>query len=190
MSVTRVAYVVLFISIGLFGMGMKRLLLSSADYSARQESRMVLRTMAARLSCTGANAYKADHVVKTAPAHTDAKGGTYSDSAVICGAVVRTPELHEVRPGGGRPCRDNNEKYCFERTDLVVSTPNARWVFADGTAFLDCAQDNQGSCAWNQLDRPQNLIIDSFNPTEIHAHVWTNSRSVGVRIGAFAKYYP
>jgi hypothetical protein len=190
MVIDRIAHPALFISVGLCVMGVKPLPRSRPDYSFGPASRIISGAITAKFSCTGATAYRADHVIKTTPAHKDAKGGTYTDSAVICGAIVKTPELNEVRPGGGLPCRDNNEKYCFERTDLVVSTPNERWVFADGTAFLDCAQDNQGSCAWNQLDRPQNLIIDSFNPTTIRAHVWTNSRSVGIRLGAFAKYYP
>lgn len=119
-----------------------------------------------------------------------AQGG-YTEEREICGATMNTPELHNVTDDmTGRGChRLGDGRWCFQATDLAVTTPNSRWVFA-GSPRVECARDNQGSCGWNALGAPDRFSVTLKNPTEIRARVLTNSRSIGVRICALARYYP
>ncbi len=117
-------------------------------------------------------------------------GGNYTQEAMIWGEHRDTPELHNMQFAEGQGChRVGDGKWCFKRTDLTVSTPNPRWVFVD-SPVLECVRDNQGSAAWNQLGAPDRFFVDLQNPTEIRVHILTNSRSIGVRVGARARYYP
>jgi hypothetical protein len=116
--------------------------------------------------------------------------GAYTEEAMIWGDTRDTPELHNVKYADGQGCfRVGDGKWCFKRTDLTVQTPNPRWVFV-GPPVVQCVRDNQGSAAWNVLGAPDRFFIDLQNPTDIRVHILTNSRSIGVRIGALARYYP
>jgi hypothetical protein len=115
--------------------------------------------------------------------------GAFTEERMICGNVANTPELHNVRCGGeGCHCIGDG-KWCFRRTDLTVAVPSDKWVFS-GAARVDCARNNEGSCEWNALGAPDRFAITLNNPTEIRGHVLTNSRSIGVRLCAPARYYP
>jgi hypothetical protein len=117
--------------------------------------------------------------------------GKYTKERMIWGEATYTPELHNTLFSAyDSEChRVGDGKWCFKRTELIVSTPNARWVFA-GSPQLECVTDNQGSCGWNRLGLLDRYFVVHQNPTEIKAYVLTNSRSIGVRIGALARYYP
>lgn len=117
--------------------------------------------------------------------------GVYERQAMIWGPTATTPELHEFEFIGNNPeCHKVGDgKWCFKRTNLRVWTPNQRWVFT-GQAVLQLVQDNQGSAGWNGLGAPDRFRTTLQNPTEIQAFVLTNSRSIWVRIGSHARYYP
>ena len=118
--------------------------------------------------------------------------GVYVEEAVIWGSVRDTPELHNVRCGDRGDCECiADRKWCFLPTQLTVATPNARWVFIpEAPVQIECVRDNQGSCAWNALGASDRFFVTLRNPTEIHARALTNSRSIGIRIGCRARYYP
>jgi hypothetical protein len=122
-------------------------------------------------------------------AGTDARGN-FTEEAMIWGDTRDTPELHNVRFQAGNGChRVADGKWCFKQTDLTVTTPNQRWVFV-APPVVQCVRDDRGSAEWNVLGAPDRFFVDLQNPTEIRAHILTNSRSIGVRIGARARYYP
>ncbi len=125
------------------------------------------------------------------PASGEDYKGQFTEEKEICGAVEKTPELHNATcrsSGPGCECIADG-KWCFKRTHLSVSTPNSKWVFS-GSPRVDCAQDNDGSCGWNALGAPDRFFVTQNNPTEIKADVLTSSRSIGVRVCAQARYYP
>lgn len=117
--------------------------------------------------------------------------GVFARRAMIWGPTATTPELHNHRFSGGNPdCHKVGDgKWCFKRTNLRVWTPNHRWVFT-GQAVVQVVRDNQGSAGWNGIGAPDRFRITLQNPTEIQAFVLTNSRSIDVRLGAEARYYP
>jgi hypothetical protein len=119
---------------------------------------------------------------------TDAHG-RYTEEKEICGPTVQTPELHNVKCGQRPGCRQPCDRWCFVPNPLSVKTPDPRWVFS-GAPRVDCAANNQGSCEWNALGKPDRFSITLNNPDEIDATEWTNSRSIGIRLCAPARYYP
>jgi hypothetical protein len=118
--------------------------------------------------------------------------GMYTEEAIIWGPSRNTPELHNVRCGAHANCRCIADgKWCFLPTELTVVTPNQRWVFVPTAAVqIQCTRDNDGSCAWNNLGAPDRFFVTIRNPTNITATALTNSRSIGIRIGCLARYYP
>jgi hypothetical protein len=144
------------------------------------------------VNSTGNSSNGNRETLATAPDATSGAGGTdfagaYSEEREICGNTIKTPELHDVRcPGSGCDCRQG---WCFRPTELTVSVPSDKWVFI-GPPRIDCAQNNQGSCQWNRLGASDLTTITMNNPNEIRARILTNSRSIGVRVCAMARYYP
>lgn len=101
----------------------------------------------------------------------------------VCGPVVFTHELHEVECGEGCDCR--GDRWCHRNVDFP--TIDAR---ADVEGFhrtihsprLLCPNDNQGSCAWNEVDRPSRLDVFVNTPTHIQARRIFGSRRIGVSL--------
>jgi hypothetical protein len=118
--------------------------------------------------------------------------GRYVEEAVIWGPPQQTPELHNARCGDQQGCRCIADgKWCFKPTALATATPNARWVFVPGAPVqIQCVRDNQGSAGWNALGAPDRFFVTTLNPTEIQAFALTSSRSIVIRIGCLARYYP
>jgi hypothetical protein len=118
--------------------------------------------------------------------------GTYAEEAIIWGEARDTPELHDVRCQDQHHCRCISDgKWCFKPTDLEVKTPNARWVFVkEAPVQIQPTRDNDGSAAWNALGAGDRFFVTTRNPTEIRATALTSSRSIAIRIGCLARFYP
>lgn len=118
--------------------------------------------------------------------------GTYTEEREICGDIVMTPPLHNVicSDYGDQTCRCI-DKWCFKPNNLIVKTPNARWVFV-GTPRVNCAisPNNTRSCTWNALGKLDRFSVTLNNPTEIRATAWTSSKTIGINLCAMARYYP
>jgi hypothetical protein len=116
--------------------------------------------------------------------------GRFTGEGLVCGETVNTPELDQVRCGGqGCQCIADG-KWCFKPTSLVVKVANSITYQFSGPATVQCIRDNQGSCEWNALGAPDRFTITLNNPDEIRATILTNSRNIGVRLCAPARYYP
>lgn len=144
------------------------------------------------------NSPQAERESSKKPLPTDSDG-TYREEREFCGPIVNTPELHEIRfpqpdPTGaftyqGRPCyRIGDGKYCFQETRLVVTTGSPLWYFVSAPRVA-CARNNQGSCGWNQLGKPDRTVTTAYNASRIDVSIWTNSRNIGVQICATARRY-
>jgi len=123
---------------------------------------------------------------------SDDERGRYTEETVIWGTSRDTRELHNVRCGELAGCRCIADgKWCFLPTELTVVTPNERWVFVQEAAVqIQCTRDNDGSAAWNALGAGDRFFVTTRNPDKIIATALTNSRSIGIRIGCLARYYP
>ena len=106
----------------------------------------------------------------------------------ICGPTVDTKEHNNEHCNSACQCPGDG-KWCFTPSNLEVTTPNPKWVFT-GKPRVDCARNNQGSCEWNSLGAPDRFKITLNNPTDIMATVLTDSRSIGIRLCAVARFYP
>jgi hypothetical protein len=122
---------------------------------------------------------------------SDARG-TYIEEGIFLGPSKDTPELHEIRCGASPDCRCIGDgKWCFKPTELEVATPNPRWVFVpEAPVLIQCTRNNDGSCQWNALGAPDRFSAHTRTPTVIRAMALTSSRSIGIRIGCLARYYP
>lgn len=105
----------------------------------------------------------------------------------------RTPDLHEVLMAPsykGRPCRAFGDgKYCFQETDLDLVVPNTGHYIFIGQPTLRCAQDNDGSCSWNQVGTPQRYMW-SNDLAHVHMSAWTNSHDITLEICSKVRFYP
>lgn len=115
------------------------------------------------------------------------------DQRLIQGETYDTPELHNVSGGVGCILL-GDRRSCFKRTRVDVLVPNDRWVFI-GIPYIEVVQDNQGSAAWNMLDRGLNNPTDRFfitlnNPNEKRADVLSGSRRFKIRLVCLAKFRP
>jgi len=129
--------------------------------------------------------------------------GTYTDEAIICGDDAFTPNLPNVKCGGGRQCDrcgdEPGHHWCYNPTQLRVVTPNEKWVFVSGfSAYTECSTRNSRTamegCTWNRFDRnptpTDHFRIDLNNPTEIRATIWSNSWNFYVHLCSEARFYP
>lgn len=117
--------------------------------------------------------------------------GDYTEERLVCGETVNTPELHMVRCADGGPgCQCIADgRWCFRPNQLTMKTENERWVFSSNAA-IQCARNNDRACEWNALGAPDRFTVTLNNPTEIRATALTSSRSIGIRLCAYARYYP
>ena len=116
-----------------------------------------------------------------------------TEERLIYGPSFSTPELNNTLCGSNCECISDG-KWCFRPTELYVSTPNPHWIFI-GRPYIEVYEDNQGSAAWNCMDRKENIPSDRFritldNPTEKKARILSSSRSFKVRLVCLARYYP
>lgn len=86
-----------------------------------------------------------------------------SGTEKICGPAGTTAQL------------DNNRLFCMFNPppypmgcdggwsvaflDFPLTNPKPSWPVIPGTLTLNCTRDNQGSCAWNEVDRPSRFQV-------------------------------
>lgn len=116
-----------------------------------------------------------------------------SEEILIYGDSKDTPNLPEAKYKKEAGCRENAGENCYLSTIIKVDVP-AGWEFI-GDPFVDITRENQGSAAWNVLDRKEanpRDKIEIITNTKLQkvARVWSSSWSIGIRLVCKAKKLP
>lgn len=109
------------------------------------------------------------------------KARKVTGSKPVCTATVRTGNHHNERCHNGCTCTGDG-KWCMESRTFSVSAESGDTAISG--PYLECVQDNQGSCGWNGVNGASGLSISTNNGKTITASKAIGSRDISVRMCA------